>query len=79
MNLPSLLQAEDVVQIDAGSRAMDIGKGFGVSKTLVVIIDKERLEKAISVVDGGDVLLTQVFDETVLMGVRLDRSTRPLA
>jgi hypothetical protein len=68
VDLPGLLNAEDVVKIDASSRTMDVGKTLGMSEASVVVIDEERLQKGVGVFDGGDVLLPQILDETILMG-----------
>ena len=68
MDLAGVLEAKDVVQIDASGRAMDVGKSLGMSEASVVVIDEERLEETIGLIDGRDVLFAQVFDEAILMG-----------
>jgi hypothetical protein len=67
VDLPSVLQAEDVVEVDAVSGTMDIGKPLSVSEASVVVIGEEGLKQMVGLVDGGDVLFAQIFDETILM------------
>jgi arginine repressor len=67
MDLPGVLKAEDVVEVDANSGAVEVGKSFGMCEALVVVIDEEGLENVVCVIDGGDVLFAQVFDETILL------------
>lgn len=68
MDLASVLEAEDIVEVDANSRAMNVGKAISVSKPAIVIIGEEGVQETIGLVDGGDSLFAQVFDKTILMG-----------
>lgn len=68
VNLTGLFKAEDIVEVDAGSRAMDVSEAFNVSEASVMVIGEEAFQHDIGIVDGGDVMFAQEFDETVLMG-----------
>ena len=67
VDLPGILKAEDVVEVDTSGGTVDVSNGLGMSEASVVVIDEEGLQDEVSVVDGGDVLFAQVFDETILM------------
>lgn len=67
VNLPSFLEAEDVVEIDAKSGTMNVRDPIGVSEAPVVVIGEKTFEQLVGMFDAGDVLLPQVFDETILM------------
>jgi len=68
MDLAGVFKAEDIVEVDASSGAVDVGKSFGMSKASVVVIGEEALKQLVGFCDGGDVVFAQVFDETILMG-----------
>lgn len=68
VDLPGVLKAEDVVKIDASSRTVEIGEPISASKTVIMVIDEEGLQKGVGVFDGGGVLFAQILDETILMG-----------
>jgi hypothetical protein len=44
VDLPCILEAEDVVEIDAKSRSVDVGEALGVSEASVVVVNEEGLE-----------------------------------
>ena len=67
VNLAGILKAEDVLKVDTSSGTMEVRQVLGMSKASVVVIDEEGLQDVVTVIDGGDVLFAQVFDETILM------------
>ena len=67
VDVACVFEAEDVVQVNTVSRAMDVGEAICVCKALVVVIGVEGFKETISLVDGGDVLFPQGFDESILM------------
>jgi len=67
MYLASLLEAEDVVEVEATCWTMDVGEPIRVSEAPVVIVGEEAFEQLVGIVDRGDVLFPQVFDEAILM------------
>ena len=68
VDLPGILKAEDVVEVDTSGGTVDVSNGLGMSEPSVVVIDEEGFENVVSVVDRRDILFAQVFDETILLG-----------
>ena len=67
VNLAGILKAEDVLKVDTSSGTMEVRQVLGMSKASVVVIDEEGLQDVVTVIDGGDVLFAQIFDETILL------------
>lgn len=62
------LKAEDVVEIDAVSAAVNIGEMIVPGEASIVLLEIGILKKAVGIIDGGDVVPAECFDESVLMG-----------
>jgi len=68
IDVSGCFKAEDVLEVDALRAAVDIREMISPGKTGIVLLEIGLVEKAVCILDGGDIASAEGLDETVLMG-----------
>ena len=68
IDIAGCFKAEDVVEIDPLCAPVNVGEVIGPGEAGVVLLEVGLFQKGVGLLDGGDIVSAERFEEAILMG-----------